>query len=478
MTHSPRTLYEILAAETLRYLDKAKSDLAGEVFSCPPSQFDRVGHVLFTNLKVGGYCTLVVTGRHAWNPRSLYYETCRLAAKRGCKIDRAFLLPHRHCRHDPTLQEQLRLDQSAGIATHILYIGDLISTLVLPYAESLEFALWDDCVACMAVYGQPEATGVPAEWRLSRRDEDTQPIAETIDVLRTRATSLSDVGELHSLDLEEPMVTTAPIARTLAPVLCLGDHVAPNDCSWYHGIWQYLRIFNMVSTPTWHASFYAGALAELAQAGNFSKILISGTADYSVLAHILWAFKKESSEVHPTVLDLCETPLLLCKWYAKLAGVPIRTVSEDLLSSVDLGKFDAIVTDAFLTRFSPGDRVRVVERWRDLLRIGGRVVTTIRVDAVVCDVIRANPAQADAFRRRALREAQQWRGFIGISPEQLANEAQRYAERMVSCPVASEAEIRALFMGAGFSLIKLELIDVPGELIATTYAELVAERSA
>lgn len=43
-------------------------------------------------------------------------------------------------------------------------------------------------------------------------------------------------------------------------------------------------------------------------------MLISGTADYSMLAHLLQAYRNVEAAVHVTVLDRCETPLYLCRW--------------------------------------------------------------------------------------------------------------------------------------------------------------------
>ncbi|MHB8388899.1 MAG: class I SAM-dependent methyltransferase [Acidobacteriaceae bacterium] len=195
-----------------------------------------------------------------------------------------------------------------------------------------------------------------------------------------------------------------------------------------------------------------------------------------MLAHVLWAFKNSATTPQITVLDLCETPLFLCKWYGKTLGVRIETTASDIFT-YESRPFDIIVTDAFLTRFSSDARREVVQKWRRLLSPKGTVVTTVRVECGLSkSSIQATPDQADSFRRRALQEARRWQGFLSCPPNRIANLAQRYAERMTSYSLSSEDEVRSLFHDAGFNVKTLILTEVPGEMASTQYAEVVACR--
>lgn len=476
MAHrDPTKLFEVLSTDLARYINEQQAQVGRDVLSFPVSQGDRLGHTLFSNLTTGGFCTLVVSGRRTWDPRSHYHQAARFAAKRGCQIERAFLLPHRACRHDPTLQEHVRLDVAAGIKIKILFVGHLIDTLTLPLSESLEFGLWDETVGCIAVPGQAGLSAGISEWKITRRPEDLQVLNDIVEVLASQATEVTEEKD-EAPELEEPMITTAPMAYELAMVLCRGDHVSPEDCSWYHSIWQYLRIFDMVSTPTWHASFYREQLANLANVEGFERGLISGTADYSVLAHVLWAFRRKTVP-NITVVDLCETPLFLCKWYGKLVGVRVEAAAADILEYKSDRPFDFLATDAFLTRFDNKLRHAVVEQWHRLLRPGGIIITTARIESGLSGrLIRATPDQADAFRRRALQEARRWQGFIGRPLEEIANGAQRYAERMTSYSLGSAEELSELLTACGFAIDYLQVACVPGEMASTDYAEVVAHR--
>jgi len=359
MTGTAENLFTALQQEFERNVQKQKSESERNLLVFPSNSFHDVGHVLFSELREGGFCTFVVTGKSNWDPNHHYYQGARTAAARGLKIHRAFLLPMRSAVHNSSLIEQLRLDSAAGIETSVLFVGDLISSGAIPSVPSLEFGLWDNDVACAAVSQEAGAAGIrPAEWRITKRHEDVEAYFALKNLLLTRGVNLKPLlnGAQPNTILEEPMLITAPIARELAPVLCKGSYMSHEDCSWYHCSWQYLRIFNMVSTPTWHAEFYLGGIERLANDQKHSRAIISGTADYSMLAHVLWAFKRAAANHSVTVIDTCETPLLLCRWFAKYIGEEVYTTKDDILHVEPNSPFDLLVTDAFLTRFSPALR--------------------------------------------------------------------------------------------------------------------------
>lgn len=470
-------LFDALQTSYRALLNDRQSQSDRQLLVYPASESERLAESLFANLDRGGFCTHVVAGRSDWDPESHYYEAARAAARRGRTIERAFLLPHRHARHDPTLALHLDLDRASGIKTHVIYVGELISTLSLPVADNLEFGLWDDAVACVGRTGPTGLSGGIAEWRITTRPEDVQLLQELQREFLTTGQSLDVLHDPEGdRDLEEPMITTAPIADELAQVMCQGDHVSPDDCSWYHAVWQYLRIFDMVSTPTWHAKFFFDALQECALQCDGPNVLVSGTADYSMLAHSMWALDAAGTNAQFTVLDLCETPLFLCKWYGKAVGKPVRTVATNLLDMDGDGQFDLIVTDAFLTRFSESDRSAVVAKWHSLLRTGGSVVTTARIETIGgdSDSVGADIDQVSKFERRALVQARRWQGFLRRPPERVASLARVYAERMRSHSIASRDELANLFAAGGFDVTRLDLAEVTGEMAPTVYGELVA----
>ncbi len=113
--------------------------------------------------------------------------------------------------------------------------------------------------------------------------------------------------------VEEPVSESAALARRKAAEICdPGDSTQPG-CALFHGLWQYFRIFGLASTPARNGGFFKHSLESLARDGGYSRMLISGAADYSMPAHVLKAYRNVEAAVQVTVLDRCETPLYLCR---------------------------------------------------------------------------------------------------------------------------------------------------------------------
>src|SRR5882672_2854991 len=136
---------------------------------------------------------------------------------------------------------------------------------------------------------------------------------------------------MKSPKIEEPLLESAPLAWRLAPQLCNRDTGNGEDCSAMHGAWQYLRALGLVGSIDQRADFYREALAPVAEAATTPSILVCGAADYAMLAQIVAAFRGRNVEPDVTVIDLCETPLMLNRWYADRAACRIKTVREDVL---------------------------------------------------------------------------------------------------------------------------------------------------
>jgi hypothetical protein len=355
------TPYQLLSQQLRRHWLRVLSDDQHGVLAFPPDAIDEVAHTLFSGIKQGGFATFVVSGRQSWDPQNYYFEAARRAAQRGAKVTRAFLLPHKQYLKDDALHAHWSLDTNAGIQVKLLYVGDLLPTLVFTPPFGLDFGLWDDELVCTSMSGQDGSQKTPTEWRISSRPEDIELARSLRDELLSKALVLPPPGaETEGLDLEEPMVQTAPLMDLLANAVCAGSYIATEDCSWYHCVWQYLRIFDLVSTPTWHPDLYIPQLRLLGQERDNPSILISGTADYSTLAHILWAFDSLDKPCNVTVLDICETPLILCQWYARRVGHRVSTAQSDILTFGPAESYDAIITDAFLTRFPKNERSKPV----------------------------------------------------------------------------------------------------------------------
>ena len=287
--------------------------------------------------------------------------------------------------------------------------------------------------------------------------------------------------------MEEPVSESVALARRKAAELCPSGKSAQPDCTLFHGLWQYFRIFGLASTPARNAEFFMNTLESLARDGAFSQMLISGAADYSMLAHVLQAYRNVEAAVHVTVLDRCETPLYLCRWYAERMSVTIDTCTRDILDFAPQDRFDVTCSHSFLARFSPPQRKELMSVWQRVLRPGGKVITNARLNpSAPDDGSGFSPDQVTAFRDRVYREAVKHRDGLGIDADEIAEHARQYARGWITHSIRTPQEITDLFEGGGFDLDRLDVVETAGRLGAgkagpstaqkATYVEIVATR--
>ena len=285
--------------------------------------------------------------------------------------------------------------------------------------------------------------------------------------------------------LDEPLAASAPVAERLAAELCRRDPETGQTCAWYHGTWQYLRLLGLVSAPDRHADFFFAALRRAARAGH-RRVLVSGSADYAMFAHVLRAYRREAADLDVTIVDRCPTPLALCDWYGAVVAHGVRTQACDILDFESDEPFDLICTHSFLGQFDRARRSELAAKWRRLLRPGGLVVTTNRVVAEGGGSIRGFTAeQAATFREQVAVEARR-QAVLSVGPEELGRRAGLYAKSMRSHPNPTSREIVDLLEGAELSLDEIRFRELPGRLSnaaggpstsrAARFAEVVARR--
>jgi SAM-dependent methyltransferase len=238
--------------------------------------------------------------------------------------------------------------------------------------------------------------------------------------------------------------------------MCRRDPETGESCAWTHGFWQHLRLMGLASGPGRHAEFFRRAFDRVEAPSGAPRVLISGTADYSMLAHVLGAFRARSVEPEITVLDLCETPLALCRWFAERAGCDIVTWRGDVLDYREPARFDALCTHSFLSYFSPERRLDLLAKWRELLRPGGRAITVNALrPGPASELVGLSPAQALALRENVLRWTQANRSRLRVEPPELVRDAEIYAARLGFWRVQSGEEVRDAFERSGFRVDEL-----------------------
>jgi SAM-dependent methyltransferase len=234
---------------------------------------------------------------------------------------------------------------------------------------------------------------------------------------------------------------------------CAPDR-AGGDCGWYHGSWQVLRLLGLMASSGTHAAHYRAALDDLAARGGAGAFLITGSADHALLALLAGAWRGPAAPAF-TVLDRCDTPLKLCRWYAGRHGLALATRHQDALDPLPEAGFDAVFTHAFMGNFDAAGRARLAGRWAQALRPGGRLVTVQRVREGAAETpLGFAPAEAEAFAARAAAlAAQRPERFAGWDVAAMARE---YARRFRTVPVGSAEGLRGTLEAAGFRLLRFE----------------------
>jgi hypothetical protein len=248
---------------------------------------------------------------------------------------------------------------------------------------------------------------------------------------------------------DEALELSAPLALGLAPRLCRATG-SGGTCSWLHAFWPGLRLAGLAATPDRHAAFYGSALGAL-DAG--SRVLVSGAADQGMLACALAALPR----ARITVIDSCDTPLHLNRWYAERARAAIETQRCSVLEYAPAQPFQAICTHSFFGQFSREERPRLLAAWQRLLQPGGKVITAHPLRPFGAEEPnRFTPQQEQAFRSRIAEQAPRLAGILRIPAAQVMPLAEAYLGARYGYPVRSGEELGALFEAAGFEIERLD----------------------
>jgi hypothetical protein len=183
-------------------------------------------------------------------------------------------------------------------------------------------------------------------------------------------------------EIDEPLVTSAPIAFRIARETCRQGARA-NDCRAYHAIWQYLRLTGVIRSLRSDGPLFVAAAARRAREDRLRRVLICGSADYAMLAYLSHAARQAGAKTHFDVLDRCESTLRLNAWYAEQRGLSVSTVATDVFAFAPEHRYDLICTHSFLTWMDYENRPLLMQRWHDWLAPSGELCFSNRLDPEV-----------------------------------------------------------------------------------------------
>lgn len=181
--------------------------------------------------------------------------------------------------------------------------------------------------------------------------------------------------ETLAADIAEPLAESAIEGFRMAMTLC-----DPGDgCRAYHGLWQYLRIAGFVRALSIDGPLFVDAAEKLARAGRLRHVLISGSADYSMLAHLAHGARRAGRRVVFDIVDRCATTLRVNAWYATRYGLDVRTFRSDVYSFQPEMEYDLICTHSFLPYHPVPQRPVLFRLWGGWLAAGGRLCFSNRI---------------------------------------------------------------------------------------------------
>ena len=278
-----------------------------------------------------------------------------------------------------------------------------------------------------------------------------------------------------------------PLARQWAQSLCHHVDKSGASCASFHEIWQILRYLDLNASADAHDDFFLDHMAMAIGAGA-KRVLISGAADYAMLDAVRRAFLEAPVPPEVTVVDVCETPLRLCQWYADKMDMQIAVQRSDILTFTDENPFDLICTHAFLSYFDKAGRRELAARWHSLLAPGGRLMSVNRLRPSAPEEVSFTDVEARAFTDDVCQRLAKSDLASDVTLKDFTTLADRYIRTRFLYPVRSEAEIVALLTGTGFEMVYMTpdpmTCDQPGQPSGPTlrggarYACFVARRPA
>ena len=151
------------------------------------------------------------------------------------------------------------------------------------------------------------------------------------------------------------------------------------SCRNLHALWPYIRLSRSSTGLERSGSVLETALRAFITTG-LRKILIAGAADTGLLSLVLRAANDfvlraaNDFDVDVTVLDVCASPLELCRRLAGQWSIPVRTVKQDLADLDERQTFDLVLVHGTLHFIAGEKRLNVLARIHRALRPNGRLV--------------------------------------------------------------------------------------------------------
>lgn len=243
----------------------------------------------------------------------------------------------------------------------------------------------------------------------------------------------------------EDLVYNYRLATAIAPQRC-------NGCARYHINWALARLARLGSPYGSDEQEFADqidrALSYRASLPGPIAISILGAAETGIPALVAHAAVNAGivDRAEFVVIDICDTPLQLCRDFGERHRLRLRTVEADLVALEGCPPADIIVAHSLL-RFIPVEaRLDCLRRWQRWLKPGGRLI-----------VSNTFAPQTGRDLRSPFTEG--LRDLVERDAIELAEPKERFLARLAQPPpwpitAMSEADLVGLFHQTGFRTVR------------------------
>jgi SAM-dependent methyltransferase len=275
---------------------------------------------------------------------------------------------------------------------------------------------------------------------------------------------MARVGPLADANFAEPLRDLAADAYEISDRLC-------GTCRDLHALWPYIRLSRASTGVEALGSRLEAELRELFAGGSRS-ILIAGAQDAGLLALVSRA--AAGHEIEASVLDICETPLELCRRLAERWSLSIETIRQDLSELSRQHQFDVVLVHGTLHFIAADRRIEALTRVQQALRPGGRLVLLFNTSPPVAAAARTKTD----YGSLVLTELKRLRVPLPDTETAMLGRlnAHQHRRELREGAFAGPEEIERLLKSAGLNLISCARIDVNVSTPIDTFVTKLSKR--
>lgn len=233
------------------------------------------------------------------------------------------------------------------------------------------------------------------------------------------------------------------------------------NCRDLHAVWPFLRLARASTRVKNGKSVLDQVLAELIGEGR-QRVLVGGARDSGILALVARAAADRKIDI--SVIDICMTPLELCRRFAERWSLQIETACEDLAHLEREREFDIVLIDGTLSYLPQHQHEQALHCIAHSLRQNGRLVLLFKTGEPLPGALAAQ--HSEGYSRWLIGELNRVRVPLPEPDDVFAARLRADTQGRMArdCAFTSPEQVDALLQSAGFTIqtrreIRVDLVD-------------------